>query len=462
MNTWSPAHPLRLTVFGPRLGAYAVAIGIAAAEGLWALPTGPGCVLWFAAAPWLTRIPLPPAAATALRTVENLATPGLALVAGLPLATVAALGVVLLLGQLNVHGLCAGLGAALATATVLLVAVAADRLPPVLGSAAGGFASAGLLLGFAAAAALLSHRQAQRLASAQETLARRAEAEAALAQRLGRYLPPAVHRVEFEGLASGQPVPRSRRRWLTVCFADLAGFTALTDSVESEDVVRLLDAFYAAMTEAALAHGGTLDKFMGDAVMVFFGDPESRGRRDDARDCLAMAQDMHRRFADLKAGWDDARVVRELGLRVGVHSGWCTVGSFGHAQRREYTVIGATVNAASRLEAAARPGTILLSRTTHALLGARALNCRPSGPVVARGFRDPIEVFELAGVPTAAGAVLDLRAPGLRLRLDPERADPALVAGALAKAEGVLAAASVPVAAAAPERNRLTVSEAGG
>jgi class 3 adenylate cyclase len=280
----------------------------------------------------------------------------------------------------------------------------------------------------------MSHVQSMRLRSAQDELARRAATQAALADRLARYLPPAVHRAAFDGAAgAGDPAAaapttaaapvrdaRPRRAWLTVCFADLAGFTALTDAAESEEVVAMLDDFYTAMAEAALAHGGTLDKFIGDAVMVFFGAPASAGRAADARACVAMATEMQARFDALRRRWRRAGIVRDLALRVGVHSGWCTVGDFGHGARVAWTVIGGAVNTASRLEAAARPGQVLVSRATWLLLGDDAPPCRRCPPLRAKGLPRPVDVFELA--PDAAAAV-DLEIDGLRVRLAPSEVD---------------------------------------
>ncbi|MEE4382622.1 MAG: adenylate/guanylate cyclase domain-containing protein [Pseudomonadales bacterium] len=457
-STLAPAHPARLTVLLPRVAAYGAAAALAFVEGVAALPGAPWWFAWCALAPWLTRVPVPPLAGCALRLAESVLTPGLALAAGLSFTAAGALLFVGLLGQLNVHGLRGGgvaLAGGLAGAGLALVAGAQ---PALAGPPLGILAAALLAAGFSAAAAVLSHRQARRLDAAGAALASQADAQRALAGRLARYLPPAVHRAEFEGLAAGAPAPGSRRRWLTVCFADLAGFTAFTDRAESEEVVAFLDAFYGATAEAARTHGGTLDKFIGDGAMVFFGDPVTRGRRDDARDALALALALQRRFRDLRERAAPGSGARELGLRVGLHSGWCTLGTFGAGTRLEYTVIGATVNAASRLEGAARPGTVLLSGTTRALLGAAGAPCRPLGPLTVRGLRTPLEAFELdPGAADPQRPPLSVDGPGFALHLDPRRADAPAVRAALARAAALLGPVS-----AAPSRNRLTVSESDG
>lgn len=428
-----PVHPDRATVFAPRLIAYLAGAALALPD-VALTATSAAFWAWMLLAPWLGRVRVPARAHAPLRVLEDLAGPALALAAGLPLVSVGALAFVLMIGHLNVNGPRAGLECGVAW---LLLAVAAVGFGPfpVTGSPLGMVAACVLMVTFALVAAALSHLQSMRLTVAREELVRQALRQKALAERLARYLPPPVYRATFEEAADRSG--GSRRRWLTVCFADLAGFTALTDSAESEEVVAMLDDFYTAMAEAALAHGGTLDKFIGDAVMVFFGDPGSRGRHADARACVAMAADMQARFAALRRNWRAAGVVRELDLRVGIHSGWCTVGDFGHATRMAYTVIGATVNAASRLEAAARPGQVLLSRSSWLLLGELATACRRVGPVQAKGFHRPIEAFEYLG-PERAQAPLRLEADGLSVRLEPAAVNPADARRVLARAAAAL------------------------
>ena len=428
-------HPRRKTVLLPRIAAYlgcCLLVLLEADAGrlpVWLF------LGWLLALPGLTWVELSPPTARVLATAENVLVPVGALALGLPGILIAALCFTLLLGHCNVGGLREGLRA-LATLTLALAfSVILVSWPDWRGGAAGEIGALALVVVFALAAALLSHRQKAMLEQAQEEISRRAERHAALAERLARYLPPAVHRVAFEqesGTVSG-----CHRRWLTVCFADLAGFTALTDVAESEEVVAMLDDFYTAMAEAALARGGTLDKFIGDAVMVFFGEPASQGRQQDAQACVAMAADMQARFASLRQRWLGGGISRELGLRIGVHSGWCTVGSFGKSARMEYTVIGATVNAASRLESAAAPGQVLLSRNTWLLLGPAVRQCRRLGPITAKGFAQPIEVFEYIG-PTEAREPMRWQGDGFAVQMDPEAADPIQIRRVLAEAQRAL------------------------
>ena len=429
----SPVHPLRATVFVPRVLAYGL-VGALLVREASAGPGGLALGCWMLSAPWLLRRPVAAAVHGVLRALEALLLALLGLLAGVPLLVLAAGLLPFLLGVLSVHGPRAG-GLCLLLWALVLVPGALLLDPPPFGTQAGLLAAAALVLAFALVVAALTHVQAGRLDAARAELAARAAREAALAERLARYLPPAVHRVAFEAEGAGN---RSRRRWLTVCFADLAGFTALTDAAESEEVVAMLDDFYGAMAAAARTHGGTLDKFIGDAVMVFFGDDDGGDRHGDARAALAMALDMQRRFDALRLRWREAGVLRPLDLRVGVHSGWCTVGVFGPSERRAYTVIGASVNTASRLEAAAAPGEILLSRATWLLLGDAGARCRRVGPLRARGLRDPVETFRV--LRDDPDAPLELAVDGLSLRLAPDAVDPLEARAALERALGALPA----------------------
>jgi adenylate cyclase len=99
--------------------------------------------------------------------------------------------------------------------------------------------------------------------------------------------------------------------------------------IESEDLTQLLNQYLTEMSRVALEHGGTIDKYFGDAIMIFFGDPESRGIREDALACVRMAIAMQKRMQELSATWRDSGIERPLACRIGIHTGYCTVGNFG-------------------------------------------------------------------------------------------------------------------------------------
>jgi class 3 adenylate cyclase len=113
------------------------------------------------------------------------------------------------------------------------------------------------------------------------------------------------------------------------------------------------------MSKIALEHGATIDKFVGDAMLLFFGDPQTRGVREDALQCVRMAVAMQRRMADLQAIWREKGYHKPFRMRAGINTGFCNVGNFGSDMRMDYTIIGAEVNLAARLEHASDPDGIM-------------------------------------------------------------------------------------------------------
>ena len=120
------------------------------------------------------------------------------------------------------------------------------------------------------------------------------------------------------------------------------------------------------MTKIALEQGATIDKYIGDAVMLFFGDPESKGEREDARACVEMALRMQERMEELWEKWLNEGFADPFQIRIGLNTGYCNVGNFGSDQRLTYTIIGGEVNVAARLESAAEANGILMSYETYA------------------------------------------------------------------------------------------------
>ena len=120
--------------------------------------------------------------------------------------------------------------------------------------------------------------------------------------------------------------------------------------MELEDLTQLINHYLTEMAQIALTYGATADKYVGDAIMIFFGDPQTRGVKEDARACVEMAIAMQRRMDELGAIWRDAGIEHPLRCRIGIHTGYCTVGNFGSEDRMDYTIIGGPVNLASRLE----------------------------------------------------------------------------------------------------------------
>lgn len=248
-----------------------------------------------------------------------------------------------------------------------------------------------------------------------EQLKSREEKLATLARQLSRYLSPQVYKSLFEG-TTGAGIFTHRKK-LTVFFSDIAGFTARTDSMEPEDLSYLLNSYLNAMAELVIKHGGTLDKFIGDAVLVFFGDPESRGVKEDALACVEMAFEMQATIDRLAEQWKARGIARALEVRMGITTGYCTVGNFGSDSRMEYTIIGNQVNLASRLESNAQPGQILLSEETRALVSSH-FACEEQPPLQVKGFDKPVQNYRAVGPLAKAAATPAVSSTGTGFTID--------------------------------------------
>jgi len=215
----------------------------------------------------------------------------------------------------------------------------------------------------------------------------------AQAKQLSRYLSPTVWKSLFEGKHHAEV--GARRRKLSVFFSDIVSFTRRTDHLEPEQLTELLNEYLETMTSIAHAHGGTVDKFIGDAVMVFFGDPDTRGELEDASACIRMAFEMRDATQALAEKWEGSDD-EPFSSRMGIATGYCTVGNFGSSQRMDYTIIGTTVNLASRLEGIALPGQILVSDETFKVVEDRFVGTA-CGRVAVKGFDRPVAVYSLDG-----------------------------------------------------------------
>ncbi|MEO5334577.1 MAG: adenylate/guanylate cyclase domain-containing protein [Magnetococcus sp. YQC-5] len=211
-----------------------------------------------------------------------------------------------------------------------------------------------------------------------------------ISSKLSKYLSPQLYNSIFSG--NREVHIESRRCKLTVFFSDIVGFTEITESLEAEDLTALLNEYLNAMAKIALKYGGTIDKFIGDAIMIFFGDPESHGVREDALACVSMALEMRSKIAELKAKWSVQGFQKQFDARMGINTGYCTVGNFGSNDRMDYTIIGGQVNIASRLETMAPTGGILISHETYSLIREN-IYCEESGEVTLKGIFSPIRTY---------------------------------------------------------------------
>ena len=177
------------------------------------------------------------------------------------------------------------------------------------------------------------------------------------------------------------------------------------------------------MTNIALKYGGTIDKYIGDSIMVFFGDPKTQGAKKDTLACVAMAIEMRKHMKVLRQKWRAQGVKTPLEIRMGINTGYCTVGNFGTESRMDYTIIGKEVNMASRLEAAAEAGEILLSYESYALTQDKII-CREKGHINAKGFSKSVPVYQVVDFRhnlAAKTSFLEHELPGFSMYMDTNR-----------------------------------------
>tara|TARA_B100001027_G_scaffold205508_1_gene168415 strand:- start:145 stop:1164 length:1020 start_codon:yes stop_codon:yes gene_type:complete len=213
-----------------------------------------------------------------------------------------------------------------------------------------------------------------------------------LSSKLGKYLPPQIHNALFSGQFDTGIA--TKRKKLTIFFSDIKNFTSSSEGLQPEDLTKYLNEYFSEMTDIALTYGATIDKYIGDAMMVFFGDPESKGEREDARACIKMALNMQRKIKSLQSKWRNEGFYEPFQIRMGINTGYCNVGNFGSEQRLTYTIIGGEVNIAQRLEAAAPSDGILMSYESYAhaqdLVEVDELNS-----ITMKGINREIKVFSV-------------------------------------------------------------------
>jgi class 3 adenylate cyclase len=276
-----------------------------------------------------------------------------------------------------------------------------------------------------------SDRQEQRLVKLNQNLKtqtreldqRKTELEA-LSRQLAKYLPPQIHEALFAGNHDTRIA--TQRKKLTVMFSDIRNFTQTSESLQPEALTEYLNEYFSEMTQIALEHGATIDKYMGDAMMVFFGDPDTKGVREDARACVEMSLHMLERLTALQQHWRANGFEQPFEIRIGINTGYCNVGNFGSDQRMSYTIIGGEVNLAQRLESAADVGGILMSYETYAHVQ-DMVDAEERGAIQMKGIARDIKTFAIKGRKSAGSpAALTLAHPaGVAIELDPAALDAA-------------------------------------
>ena len=187
-----------------------------------------------------------------------------------------------------------------------------------------------------------------------------------LLRNLKRFVPIAV--VDVLMRDGAEQLPANSREKITVFFSDIVGFTTITERLDPERLAPLMTQYFTEMSEICTKWGGTLDQFIGDAIVIFFGAPQSQGYEEDAKRALGMALDMQDRLRHLRLKWAHEGLTTPFEVRMGLSTGYCNVGNFGSHDRLHYTAIGTAVNSASRIQSLSEPSQILLAEATYMLV----------------------------------------------------------------------------------------------
>ena len=247
---------------------------------------------------------------------------------------------------------------------------------------------------------------------------------ASLSVKISRYLSPQVYSSIFSG--QKDVAIHTERKKLTIFFSDIKDFTATTERLQPELITELLNEYFTEMSDIALKHGGTIDKFIGDAILIFFGDPETKGDSEDAKACLRMAIEMRQRLAELNAKWRNAGLEHPFSVRMGINTGYCNVGNFGSSDRMDYTIIGMEANLAARLQSIAEPGQIVVSYETYALVRDIVVG-HVLAPISMKGISREVIPYTIESIKNAEGEnpqVFSEHLTGLDFYLNANMIDP--------------------------------------
>lgn len=269
--------------------------------------------------------------------------------------------------------------------------------------------------------ALYTHGRVRKLTMRNEQLRNEQHLHKLRAYKLSRYLPPSVWDAINQGRDRALATERKR---LTMFFSDIKDFSQMSEELEAETLTELLNSFLTEMTKIAGEYGGTINKFMGDAVMIVFGDnTESKGIKEDAIRCVSMGIAVRKRMKVLQHQWFKKGIRKPMQIRMGINTGYCTVGTFGTSDHLDYTVLGTHVNLASRLETAAEPGEILISYETWSLIK-DVIMCRDKGDITVKGFSHPIQVYQVVDLRKDLGknqSYFEQNTDGFSMHLDLEK-----------------------------------------
>jgi len=268
--------------------------------------------------------------------------------------------------------------------------------------------------------AIFVHQRMRKLSMNQKQLENEQKWHKIRAYKLSRYISPTVWKAINQGR---DETLQAERKKISVFFSDIKDFSQLSEELEAEALTDLLNHYLTEMSKIITQHGGTIDKFIGDAIMVLFGDSNSQGIKSDCLRCVSMAIAMKKKMKSLQQEWFNQGIKKPLQIRMGINTGFCTVGTFGTSSHLDYTVLGTQVNLASRLESAADPDEILISHETWSLVK-DSIMCRDKGNIQVKGFALPVKVYQVVDFRKNLGknqSYFEDRAEGFSMYLDTEK-----------------------------------------
>lgn len=239
-----------------------------------------------------------------------------------------------------------------------------------------------------------------------------------MANKIARYVPSQV----WQAIANDslETTLDNKRKKLTIFFSDIQGFTELSETLSPDDLAHLLNTYFDKMSNIAKKYGGTVDKFVGDALVIFFGDPTTKGTHADALACVDMAIAMQNEMKRLRQKYQNSDLGK-LHVRMGITTGYCHVGNFGSASRMSYTIIGKEANIAARLQSIADPDEILVGDETFQQIKTQ-IRCLDRGAIPLRGIAQPLQAWQVQGrfenVPTLQRRWSEYELEGFNMQLD--------------------------------------------
>lgn len=263
------------------------------------------------------------------------------------------------------------------------------------------------------------HRRVKKLDLQRQTYFKEMNRYIELSNQLSRYAPIQLWQSIMRGEAEAKL--EYKRKKITVFFSDIQGFTELSEKLIPDDLAFVLNDYLSHMTEIAKQYGGTIDKFMCDAILIFFGDPDSQGVEQDAKNCIDMAMAMRQQMKFLRERWVKMGY-SALHIRMGVSTGYCHVGNYGAMHRMAYTIVGRDANLAARLQSAAEIDEILISDETYKLVKNYYL-CAPKTLGELKGIQGNIkswQVMEKYSAKQANQLWFDYEYKGFQLALNME------------------------------------------